>query len=120
VTLEQPSGAQMADPHITEAESVVLGPLWRLGPLTPSRLIAEVKAVQPWADTTIKTLLARLARKAAVVAEKTAGAVRYRALVSREAYVEAEVQALAARLFDGDRAALLAFLQAKKPNPGAS
>jgi predicted transcriptional regulator len=106
--------------HVTEAESVVLGRLWRLGPLTPSRLISEVKAVQPWADTTIKTLLARLARKAAVVAEKTDGVVRYRALVSREAYVEAEVDALTARLFEGDPEALLAFLEARKANPRAS
>jgi len=110
----------VTDPRVTEAESVVLGPLWRLGPLTPSRLIAEVKAVQPWADTTIKTLLARLSRKAAVVAEKTDGVVRYRALITRQAFVEAEVDALTARLFDGDREALLAFLQAEKPNPRAS
>jgi predicted transcriptional regulator len=99
--------------HVTEAESVVLGPLWRLGPLTPARLMQEVKQVQPWADTTIKTLLARLARKKAVAAERVGGVVRYRALVLREAYVEAEVEALAARLFDGDEGELLAWLQAR-------
>jgi predicted transcriptional regulator len=100
--------------HVTEAESVVLGPLWRLGPLTPARLMQEVKAVQPWADTTIKTLLARLARKKAVAAERTGAAVRYRALVAREAYVEAEIRVLAERLFDGDEAALLAWLRARQ------
>ena len=99
--------------HITEAESVVLGPLWRLGPLTPARLIEEVKQVQPWADTTIKTLLARLVRKSAVAADRGEGPVRYRALVAREAFVEAEVGALVQRLFGGDPAALLAFLQAR-------
>lgn len=93
---------------------MVLGPLWRLGPLTPARLIAEVKAAQPWADTTIKTLLARLARKKAVVAERTGGAVRYRPLIAREAFVEAEVRALVQRLFDGDDGALLAFLVARR------
>ena len=99
--------------HVTEAEAVVLGPLWRLGPLTPARLMQEVKAVQPWADTTIKTLLARLARKKAVAAERMEGVVRYRALIAREAYVEAEVTALADRLFAGDEGALLAWLQAR-------
>jgi predicted transcriptional regulator len=104
----------VSDPlHITEAESVVLGPLWRLGPLTPARLMQEVKQVQPWADTTIKTLLARLARKKAVAAERGQGVVRYRALIGRDAYVEAEVRALARRLFDGDEQALLAWLQAR-------
>jgi len=101
-------------PHITEAEAVVLGPLWRLGPLTPARLMQEVKAVQPWADTTIKTLLARLARKRAVAAERTDGVVRYRPLIARDAYVEAEVRALAERLFDGDEAALLVWLRARR------
>jgi len=100
--------------HITEAESVVLGALWRLGPLTPARLMQEVKQVQPWADTTIKTLLARLARKAAVAAERTSGVLRYRALIERDAYVEAEVRALAERLFDGNEAALLAWLQVRR------
>ena len=102
--------------RITEAESVVLGPLWRLGPLTPARLMQEVKTAQPWADTTIKTLLARLARKKAVVGERTDGVVRYRALLAREAYVEAEVRALAERLFDGDEGALLAWLQTRRPH----
>jgi predicted transcriptional regulator len=110
----------MTDLHVTEAESVVLGPLWRLGPLTPSRLIAEVKAVQPWADTTIKTLLARLARKGAVVSERIDGVARYRALITREAYLEAEIDALAARLFEGDREALAAFLRALEPKLGRS
>ncbi len=96
--------------HITEAEAVVLGPLWRHGPLTPPRLLAEVKAVQPWADTTIKTLLARLIRKSAVKAERLDGVVRYRPLIDRHTYVEAEVQTLVDRLFDGDEARLLAFL----------
>ena len=98
---------------MTEAEAVVLGPLWRLGPLTPARLMQEVKAVQPWAGTTIKTLLARLARKKAVAAERMEDVVRYRALIGREAYVEAEVRALTERLFDGDEGALLAWLKAR-------
>jgi predicted transcriptional regulator len=100
--------------HVTEAESVVLGPLWRLGPLTPARLMQEVKKVQPWADTTVKTLLARLARKKAVAAERADGVVRYRALIARDTYIDAEVGALTERLFDGDEGALLAWLQSRR------
>jgi len=101
-------------PHVTEAESVVLGRLWALGPLTPARLLTEVKAVQPWADTTIKTLLARLAKKGLVQAERVEGAARYRPLIPREAFVEAEVRDLADRLFGGDESALLAYLQGRR------
>lgn len=112
--LKQPQGGSAQNMlHITEAESVVLSPLWRLGPLTPARLMQEVKQVQPWADTTIKTLLARLARKSAVRAERIEGVLRYRALIARDDYVQAEVLALAERLFDGDEGALLAWLQAR-------
>jgi BlaI family penicillinase repressor len=101
--------------HVTEAESVVLGPLWRLGPLTPARLMQEVKAVQPWAGTTIKTLLARLVRKKMVAAARIEGVLRYRALIARDAYVEAEVRALAERLFGGDQDALLDWLKTRRP-----
>ncbi len=94
--------------HVTQAESVVLGALWRLGPLPPARLQAEVKAVQPWADTTIKTLLARLIHKRIVKSERHEGVIRYRPLIERTAYVDAEVQELLDRLFDGDRAELIA------------
>jgi len=100
--------------HITEAESVILAALWRLGPLPPARLQAEVKAVQPWAGTTIKTLLARLIHKRIVRSERHDGVIRYRPLIERAAYVEAEVQALLDRLFDGDRAALIALLEGEQ------
>jgi predicted transcriptional regulator len=103
--------------HITQAESVVLGALWRHGPLTPARLQSEVKAVQPWAGATIKTLLARLIHKRIVRSERHDGVIRYRPLVEREAYVEAEVRALLDRLFDGDPAALVALLEGNRPAP---
>ncbi len=104
--------------HITQAESVILGALWRCGPLTPARLQTEVKAVQPWADTTIKTLLARLIHKRIVRPERHEGVLRYRPLIERAAYVDAEVQEVLDRLFDGDPAALVAFLQRDRTADG--
>jgi predicted transcriptional regulator len=98
-------------PHVTDAESAVLEALWRLGPLTPARLIAEVKAGRPWGETTIKTLLARLRRKKAVRSHKEDGVLRYHPTLTRTAYVEDEVSRLVRRLFGGDPAALVAFLK---------
>lgn len=92
---------------ITEAESEVLAALWRRGPLSTKALVADVQSVQAWGDATIKTLLHRLMRKGAVLSERDDGRQQYRALVSRRAYAEGEVQALADRLFGGDRQALL-------------
>lgn len=100
----------MADIHITDAESAVLAALWRRGPLTPTRLIAEVKARRAWGDATIKTLLGRLMQKKAVRSEREDGVLRYRALIERKSYVEAEVRALVERLFGGDARALAEFL----------
>ena len=108
----------MADIHITDAESAVLAALWRCGPLPPARLIAEVKARRPWGEATIKTLVGRLMRKKAVRSEREDGLLRYRALIERKTYVEAEVRALVERLFGGDPGALAALLT-EHAGPGA-
>jgi BlaI family penicillinase repressor len=96
--------------HITEAESDILAALWRLGPLTPARLIEAVKARRDWGDATIKTLLGRLMQKKAVLSRKEDSRLLYHPLVTREMYVTSEVQALADRLFDGDTGKLVAFI----------
>jgi predicted transcriptional regulator len=100
--------------HVTEAESAVLDALWRCGPLPPARLIEEVKRVRPWGEATIKTLLGRLMQKKAVLSAREDGRLLYRPQIDRSAYVDAEIQALADRLFGGDRGALAAWL-AKQP-----
>ena len=89
----------------------MLSALWRRGPLSFTSLIEEVKAAQPWADATVKTLLHRLMQKGAVKSVKEDGRQRYHALLDRETHVEGEVGALVDRLFDGDAQALATFLK---------
>ena len=101
----------MSDPiPVTEAESEILAALWRHGPLTPARLIETVKARRDWGDATIKTLLGRLMQKKAVHSARDDGRLLYHPMISREAYVAGEVQALTRRLFDGDPAKLAAYV----------
>lgn len=101
----------MPDPiHVTEAESEVLSALWRLGPLTPARLIEAVKARRDWGDATVKTLLGRLMQKHAIRSARDDGRLLYHPLVTREMYVTWEVKALADRLFEGDPLRLAAFV----------
>ena len=95
---------------VTEAESAVLAALWRHGPLSFASLIEAVKADNAWGDATIKTLLGRLMRKGAVRSERDDGRQRYHAAIDRRDYMAGEVDTLVARLFDGRRAALKAFL----------
>lgn len=85
--------------------------LWRRGPLPFTSLIEDVQAVHPWGGATIKTLLHRLMQKGAVDSIKEDGRQRYHARLTRDAYLEGEVAALADRLFDGDPKALSAFLE---------
>jgi BlaI family penicillinase repressor len=99
--------------HVTEAESEVLAALWRHGPLTPVRLVQAVASRRNWGAPTIKTLLARLMRKKAVRSQRDDGRLLYHAMISREAYVAGEVEALVERLFDGDPRKLAEHLLAK-------
>ncbi len=69
-----------------------------------------MKASNPWADATIKTLLHRLMQKGAVRSQKDDGRQRYHAAIDRQAYVEGEVQDLLDRLFDGRPDRLVALL----------
>lgn len=95
---------------VTEAESAILSALWRHGPLSFASLIEAVKADNAWGDATIKTLLGRLMRKGAVRSERDDGRQRYHAGIERRDYLDGEVDVLVARLFDGRREELKAFL----------
>ncbi|WP_332770316.1 BlaI/MecI/CopY family transcriptional regulator [Phenylobacterium sp.] len=99
--------------HVTEAESEVLGALWRRGPMSFASLIDEVTTVQAWGGATVKTLLGRLMRKGLIASERTDGRQSYRPTITRDDYVASEIQALADRLFDGDVEALARRLTAR-------
>lgn len=73
-------------------------------------LIEEVQARQSWAGATIKTLLNRLMHKGMIRSVREDGRQLYHPQLTREAYAQAEMQALADRLYGGDRDALLSSL----------
>ncbi|MNT09256.1 Methicillin resistance regulatory protein MecI [compost metagenome] len=92
---------------VTEAESEVLAALWRKGPQAAKSLVSEVQIRNDWGEATIKTLLGRLMRKGAVLSDRVEGLQRYSPVVLRADHVRGEIDALAARLYGGDRQALL-------------
>lgn len=91
-----------AAPHVTVAESEVLGALWRLGPLSAAGLVSAVRARQPWGEATIKTLLNRLMRKGLISSARDDGRLLYRHRIERDDYLLAQIRDLADRLCDGD------------------
>jgi predicted transcriptional regulator len=66
-----------------------------------------VRSRQGWAQPTIKTLLNRLMKKGLIRSSREEGRQLYRPQITREAFVRGEFAALASRLYDGDRAALM-------------
>ena len=94
--------------RISAAESQVMEAVWGKGPLAADEIVAEVGEPQGWGEATVKTLINRLLKKKALVSERNDGRTRYRALVSREDYVQHESQGLLDRLFGGELAPLVA------------
>ncbi|MBP7649638.1 MAG: BlaI/MecI/CopY family transcriptional regulator [Phenylobacterium sp.] len=104
--------------NITEAESQIMQALWRRTPLTADEIVADVRARQPWAEATVKTLINRLLKKKAIKSERVDGRHQYVALVDRAHYVQDESQGLLDRLFEGQLAPLVAhFAQNRKLKP---
>jgi predicted transcriptional regulator len=101
--------------RITDAESQIMEALWRDGPLTPDDIVREVGGAQNWGPATVKTLITRLLKKKAIVSEREGGRVRYRPLISREAFLQAESQSFLDRLFDGQLAPLVAHYAKHRP-----
>ena len=95
-------------PDLTPAEFNVMKVLWRLRRAT----VAEVRAAlaereTDLADTTVMTLLGRLAQKNAVVVDKTREPFVYRAAYRRESVLRDRLRAFLHDVFDGEADALV-------------
>lgn len=126
-------------PDVSEAEWEVLDVLWSANQgavphiqapapasLTAAQVIERVNARgRDWAPQTVKTLLARLVRKAAIAADTSstgpgAGkAYLYHAIVRREDLVRAESESFLSRMF-GSRTAVSMMLAHLITPPSAS
>jgi BlaI family penicillinase repressor len=104
--------------RITAAESQVMEALWRRGAMTSDEIVADVAASHAWGEATVKTLVNRLLKKKAIESIREEGRHRYRPLLARADYVQAESQGLLDRLFDGQLAPLVAhFAEHRRLKP---
>jgi BlaI family penicillinase repressor len=87
--------------NITSAESAVMEVLWSDGPRDAEEITTALAERQGWTETTVRTLLARLAQKRAVAKAKEGWRYLFRPLVARADYVHAESKSLIDRLFEG-------------------
>lgn len=95
---------------ITDSELEVLKVLWASGSELPlSKIRSSLQATMDWEAATIKTLLARLVSKSAVLQEKR-DVFYYSALVSEEEYNAWATARLINRLYKGKASNLVAAL----------
>jgi BlaI family penicillinase repressor len=105
---------------ISTAESQIMDALWRLGPLTPEDLAAEVGPANGWARNTVRVMVTKLLHKGAISSAKEDGRFQYRPILTRKDYVDAESRGLLDRLFDGRLAPLVShFAEHKNLTPEA-
>jgi predicted transcriptional regulator len=103
---------------ISEAEGQIMEAVWRDGEAGAEALIREVGEPNGWAETTTRTLIARLLRKKALSSTRDGGRVLYRPLIDRTHYLRSESQGLLDRLFEGELGTMVAhFAQTKDLTP---
>lgn len=93
---------------ISEAESRVMQVLWDRGPSTAEEVVAALAGVEDWREATVKTLLNRLLKKRAIVAEPEGRRYRYTTRLKQSEWVLQESGGLVDRLFGGRVAPLVA------------
>ena len=103
--------------RISEAEWSIMKVLWagcaRTGRgLTLGEIVSDLSGVTGWSNTTIRTLIIRLAEKGAVEVDRSTGVYKYTPKTSKAACVKTEVEAFVQRVFDGSAYELMTLLAA--------
>jgi BlaI family transcriptional regulator, penicillinase repressor len=94
--------------EISKAEYAVLDALWQGYPATASDIIQRLNEHSDWHEKTVKTLLSRLVKKAAIDFDKQQRSYLYYPLIAKDHYLVKESSSLVSRLFSGKVAPLVA------------
>ncbi len=103
-------------PHITETEWEIMRVIWAGHPVTAAEIIRRLCAAdRAWHPKTVRTLLARLARRKALAFEPQGRAYVYEPLVTERECVAAASETFLNRVFGGAFMPLVAhFVEARK------
>ncbi|WP_377155445.1 BlaI/MecI/CopY family transcriptional regulator [Roseateles sp. UC29_93] len=101
-------------PPITSAEAEVMEVLWRSSPLSAEDIAAALSDRQDWQLATVKTLLNRLLKKDALVAERDGRRFLYAPRFPRADWAHSESLSLLDRLFGGSLAPLVSHFSARR------
>jgi len=100
---------------ISEAEWNIMKVLWdgceqNERGMTLGEIVQELAETTGWSNTTIRTLIIRLAEKGAVEIDKTTGVYKYTPKTSKSDCVKCEVESFVERVFDNSTYNLMASL----------
>ncbi len=100
---------------ISEAEWSIMKVLWdgceeNERGMTLGEIVAALSETTNWSNTTIRTLIIRLAEKGAVDIDKTTGVYKYTPRTSKSDCVKCEVDSFIQRVFDNSAYNLMASL----------
>ena len=100
---------------ISEAEWSIMKVLWDRSTdnergMTLGEIVAELSNATDWTNTTIRTLIIRLAEKGAVAIDKTIGVYRYIPKMSKSDCIHSEVESFVERVLDNSTYGLMASL----------
>lgn len=96
--------------RVTESEQAILQALWNEEPLTAAALGDLLRKTRGWSLSTVKTLLARLVVKGAVLHEADGRRFLYRTAISRDDFAASQSRQLLDGFFGGRAAPLVAHL----------
>ena len=100
---------------ISEAEWNIMKVLWdgcehNQRGMTLGEIVHELVDSTGWSNTTIRTLIIRLAEKGAVDIDKTTGVYKYTPKTSKSDCLKCEIDSFVARVFDNSTYNLMASL----------
>ncbi len=98
---------------ISAAEAEVMEVLWQHSPAGTDEIIAALSA-REWHESTVKTLLARLARKGAIRAKKDGRRHLYSPALKRDEWLSEESAGMLDRLFGGRVAPFVAHFSRQR------
>lgn len=96
--------------RLSDAEWAVMQAVWIGAPASARDVLERVEDERGWAYTTVKTLLARLVEKGALVEKKRANTSYYEPAVTRDEARRAAVGGLLDRAFGGSFVELVAHM----------
>ena len=99
-------------PRISESEWLVMQIFWSAGALTADEVVKKLAGKTKWKPKTVKTLITRLVKKAALGYEKEGRKYRYGAVVGEAECAGRERRSFVRRVYGGTMQPMLAaFLE---------